>query len=161
MPSWARVFPHQERQCAGQTGAAAYSYVPIPTAEAVTTLGVGRILTEIEAATLSAGQAILARAQEQAARREGLQRVEQMLGWGQEPVETAQAHQALSRTDQVLALLVRGGSPRLAAGAAVLGLVVAVLAFFVGIPVLLLPLILSGSTLSGIAAARHAPTRSY
>jgi hypothetical protein len=89
---------------------------------------------------------MLARAPEQAARHERLQRVEQMLGWGQEPVETAQERHTLSRTDQVLAVLVRGGS-HLAVGAVVLGLVMAVLSFFAGIPVLLLPLILIGPAL--------------
>jgi hypothetical protein len=153
-PGWARVYPHLERQRAGQTGAAAYSYEPIPTAEAVATLGFGRILSEIEVATLATGQAILARAQEQAARSERLQRVEQMLGWGHEPVETARERRPLSYADQMLALLVRGGSRRLTVGAAFLGLVMAVLAFFVGIPVLLLPLIFIAPALS-LAVPQH------
>ncbi len=145
-PCWARVYPHHERQGAGQIGAVAYSYVPIPTAEAVATLGLGRILSEIEAATRAAGQAILARAQEQAARHERLLRVERMLGWGQEPIEAAQPCQRHPRIDQVFVLLARGGG-HVAAGAAVLGMVMAVLCLLLGIPGALLPLALTGLAL--------------
>jgi hypothetical protein len=145
-PCWARVYPHQERQRAGQIGAAAYSYVPIPPSEAVATLGFGRILKEIDAATLAAGQAIFSRAQEQAARHQRLQRVEQMLGWGCESVDATPERRTLSRANQVLALLARSGS-RLALGVVFLGLVMAVLSFFVGLPGLLLPLLFIGPAL--------------
>ncbi len=65
-----------------------------------------------------------------------------MLGWGQEPIETAQPRQTITRIDQVFVLLARGG--HLAAGAAVLGMVMAVLCLLLGIPGALLPLLLAG-----------------
>jgi hypothetical protein len=130
-PCWACVSPHFGRQCSGQTGALAYSYAPVSIAEAVSMLGLGRILSEIEAATRAAGQALLVRAQAQAARHEQLLRVDRMLGWEQEPIEAAPQHQTHIRRDQAFVLLARGGG-HVAASAAVLGIVSAVLCFFLG-----------------------------
>jgi hypothetical protein len=139
----ARVSPHPERQGAGQTGAAACAYVPIPTAEAVSTLGLGRILGEIEAATGVAGQAGVDQAREHAARHERLLRVEQMLGWEQAPVEGAEP---LRLQGGVFAMPIRGGG-YLTTGVVVLGVVMAVLFLNLGMPGAFLPLALAVPTL--------------
>jgi hypothetical protein len=69
-----------------------------------------------------------------------------MLGWEQEPIEAAQQHQTHIRRDQAFVLLARG-SRHMAASAAVLGIVTAVLCFFLGIPGAFLPLVLASPAL--------------
>ncbi len=85
VPCWAQVSPAQQRRLAGQTGAFARSYVLISVAVAVATLGLGRILAQIEVATRTAGQTLLAQAEMQRERQAQLLRVERMLGVEPEP----------------------------------------------------------------------------
>jgi hypothetical protein len=114
-PCWARVYPHEDRQRAGQSGALACSYVPIPMAEAVATLGLERILTQDE-------------------RQARLLRAERALGWEPAPADAPVAAAMPIRTRLVLALLEPGSRARLALGAAFLGLVLILLCLLVGIP---------------------------
>lgn len=140
-PCWARVSPHQDRQCAGQKGPLTCAYVPISTAEAVATVGFAKILAQIEAAARIAGQVLLAEAQAQRDRRQRLLQVERMLGWDPEPDATPALPSAPRGSRVLLALLGRDGHPWLSLSLAILGLIVAMLCFFIAIPHVLLALL--------------------
>ncbi len=128
-PCWARVAPNLERHLAGYSDALACSYVPIPVAEAVKLLGLGRIMAQIETATQIAGQAVLNEARAQEDRRARLLAVERMLGCEPGPVMDQEAPM---RTQVALALLGKGRLAVLAPNAACLGLAVGVLCFLAG-----------------------------
>ncbi len=121
---WARVSPHVERQLAGQTGALACSYVRISIAEAVSLLGFGRIMAQIEAATRETGQALLATAQAQDERQQRLLAVERMLGWAPDPATEPMNRFADARARLVVALVGPGSQGRWIAGAVIFGIVV-------------------------------------
>jgi hypothetical protein len=97
-------------------------------AEAVATLGLGTILDQLEAATQTAGKELIATAQTVKERYERLLQVEGMLGCAPEPVKLAAmpVHARL-----LLTLLGHGGATAL--GAALLGSVVVLLCFFLGV----------------------------
>lgn len=141
-PCWARVYPHAERQRAGETGALACSYVPIPVAEAVAALGLGRILTQIEAATCAVGQSLAAQARAQGERYERLQRVERLLGWEAEPTAEQVDRARAVGTGLVLALLGQGAGARIVLVGAFLGPFVILLGLVIGFPLTLLALVL-------------------
>ncbi|HVC80257.1 MAG TPA: hypothetical protein VNL35_07130 [Chloroflexota bacterium] len=128
-PCWARVAPNLERHLAGYSDALACSYVPVPVAEAVKLLGLGRIMTQIEAATQSAGQAVLNEARFQEDRRARLVAVERMLGCEPHP---AADRETPVRTHVALALLGKGRFAALPPNAACLGLAAGVLCFVAG-----------------------------
>ncbi|MGH2411365.1 MAG: hypothetical protein ACRDGS_13510 [Chloroflexota bacterium] len=138
-PCWARVAPNLERHLAGYSDALACSYVPIPVAEAVKLLGLSRIMTQIEAATQSAGQAVLNEARVQEDRRARLIAVERMLGCEPNPVMDQEPP---VRTQVALALLGKGRLAALAPNAACLGLAVGVLCFLAGFAQALIVLLL-------------------
>ncbi|HVA92420.1 MAG TPA: hypothetical protein VNL71_21570 [Chloroflexota bacterium] len=120
-PCWARVYPHQDRQRAGQSGALACSYVPVPLAEAVAALGLERILAQLETATRAAGQVLLNQAEAQDEREARLLRAERALDGESAPVEAPVAVEMPVRTRLVLALLEPGSRTGLALGAAFVG----------------------------------------
>ncbi len=124
-PCWARVFPADQRRAAGQTGPFACSYVAISVAEAVATLGFGRILGKIEVATRTAVQAMLAQAQAEREREARILSVEQMLGWGLNPADVRLDRTKTARTRLVLLLL---GQDDRVQTAVLLGLLMFVLA---------------------------------
>ena len=138
-PCWARVAPNLERHMAGYSDALACSYVPIPVAEAVKLLGLGRIMTQIEAATQSAGQAVLNEARVQEDRRARLMAVERMLGCEPRP---ATDRETPVRTHLALALLGKGRLAALPPNAACLGLAAGVLCFLAGFAQALIVLLL-------------------
>lgn len=141
-PCWAKVYPHHDRQRAGQKGALACSYVRIGAGEAVAMIGFNRIITQIEVAVARAGAALLAEAQAQNERQERLLRVERMLGWESSPGAPGE----VSVTARACVALMGGGG-RLALGAAGLGLVAIMVGMLIGIPSALLIVVLSGSGL--------------
>ncbi|HXT35905.1 MAG TPA: hypothetical protein VN837_10040, partial [Chloroflexota bacterium] len=120
-PCWARVYPHQDRQRAGQCGALAGSYVPISLAEAVATLGLERILTQLKTATRAAGQVLLNQAEAQDDQEACLLRAERALDWESAPAEAPVAAAMPVRTRLVLALLEPGSRAGLALGVAFVG----------------------------------------
>ncbi|HXT37957.1 MAG TPA: hypothetical protein VN837_20470 [Chloroflexota bacterium] len=138
-PCWARVAPNLERHLAGYSDALACSYVPIPVAEAVKLLGLGRIMTQIEAATQSAGQAVLNEARAQEDRRARLMAVERMLGCESNPDTDPDMP---VRAQLALALLGKGRLAALAPNAACLGLAAGVLCFLAGFAQALIVLLL-------------------
>jgi hypothetical protein len=79
--TWAKVSPHAGRYATGQRGPLAYSYVPIPMADAVAILGFGAIVRELEAVTRSAGSVMLQRAQALQERQAQLVTLERAIGW--------------------------------------------------------------------------------
>ncbi|HXT34873.1 MAG TPA: hypothetical protein VN837_04775 [Chloroflexota bacterium] len=132
-PCWAQVYPHYEREQAGQTGALARSYVPISVAEAVTLLGLERILSQLEAATSRIGQSLALRARAQAARQERLLEVERALGWTREPSAAPKERQPAAITRRAALLLQPGSRGRLAIGSAFMGFVVALICALIGL----------------------------
>ncbi|MGH2346361.1 MAG: hypothetical protein ACRDG4_14135 [Chloroflexota bacterium] len=132
-PCWARVYPHQERLRAGQSGALACSYVPITEAEAVAMLGLGRILAQVEAATGAAGEIVLAQARAQMERQERLLGVERMLGWEPDPVAAPVDQVPAARTRLVVSLLKPGSYVQVTLGSAFLGFVVVLICVLIGI----------------------------
>ena len=122
-PCVARAEPHKERQAAGYSGALACSYVPIPLGEAIAALGFARIVAEIEAATRTAGHALLLEATAQRERRQQLLRIERMLDW--EPDAGADPAVVALPVNTRLAMMLVGQGHRcwLAAGALSLGVV--------------------------------------
>jgi hypothetical protein len=124
LPCWARVLPASQRRVAGQAGPLACSYVGISVAEAVATLGFGRILDRIEGAARTAGQAMLARAQVERERQARILSVEQMLGWGPDPADVRLDRTKTARTRLVLLLLGQDGRVQ---ATVLLGLMVVVL----------------------------------
>jgi len=128
-PRWARAAPNLERHLAGCTGPLSCSYVPVSMAEAVKCLGLDRIVDQLEAATRTAGQAVLNEARTQDERRARLLAVERMFGWEAESeVDPA----AATRAQVALALLGRGSFGSLAPGAVTLGLTTGALYLLVG-----------------------------
>jgi hypothetical protein len=128
-PCWARAAPNLERQLAGCTGPLACSYMTVSMAEAVKCLGLDRIVDQLEAATRTAGQAVLNEAHTQDDRRARLLAVERMFGWETEPeVDPA----AATRVQVALALLGRGSFGSLAPGAVTLGLATGALYLLAG-----------------------------
>ena len=146
-PCWARVAGAPERRRAGQTEALARSYVLISVAEAVATLGFGRILAQIEAATRTAGQALLAQAQVQRERQARLLGVERMLGWEPDPTEAPPDGATAVRTHLLPLLLGQGGLARWAPGAALVALTVILVCLLFGIPQAVLALMVGGGGL--------------
>jgi hypothetical protein len=134
VPCWARVTQAQHRELSGQTGAFSRSYVPISVAEAVSTLGFGWILTQIEVATVRAGQALLAEAETQQERTVHLSRVERMLGVDSESSTTPADFSTPIRRLLVLTLLAPAGQVRLAPAIVLWGIMVILVCFLFGIP---------------------------
>jgi hypothetical protein len=139
-PCWARVSTSHKEQPAQQAGALVQTYMPISVTEAVATLGLGRILTQLELATRTAGQALLAQAQAQRERQAQIRRAEQMLGLEPEPVETV--HDGTRALPELLLLLLVGPAGLLALGGALWALTTLLVCFLVGIPAALLTLLL-------------------
>lgn len=132
-PCWARVYPHQERRQAGHIGALARSYVPISVTEAVTVLGLERILTQLETATSRTGQSLVGQARAHAARQERLLEVERSLGWTRDPIAGPEERSAAAFTRQLVGSLQPGSRGRLAIGSAFLGFVVALICTVIGL----------------------------
>ena len=143
-PCWARVSSAPERQVAGQTGALACSYVAISPAEAVATLGLGRILTQIEVATRTAGQALVAQAQAQRDRQSQLLRAERMLGVDPDPATMpTDCSRPISR--RLALLLLESAKPvRLALAGVLWGFIAILTCFLVGIPQAIPAVLVSG-----------------
>ena len=131
---WAQVYSCPRQQPAGQTEALVRTYVPISVAEAVATLGFGRILAQIEVATRTAGRVLLAEAQAQRERQARLLAVERMLGWEPDPMEAPPEGGTTARTRLVLLLLGQEGSARWAPGAALAALTVILVCLLLGFP---------------------------
>jgi hypothetical protein len=139
-PRWARVSTRPKEQHAEQTGAFVHTYMPISVTEAVATLGLGRILTQLELATRTAGQALLTQAQAQRERQAQIRRAEHMLGYES---ETAQAVHAGTRAlPALLLLLLMGPAGLLALGGVLWALMLVMVCFLFGIPAALLTLLL-------------------
>jgi hypothetical protein len=127
-PRWARVYAAPERQSAGYKGALACSYQAISPAEAVVTLGFGRILTELEVATRRAGQTMVDQMYNQQERRARLAGVEQLLlHVTPEPRRSWAAHITLKLLDSSLAL------DRLLLGGVIWAMLLLLLSFLVGL----------------------------
>ncbi|HVC80253.1 MAG TPA: hypothetical protein VNL35_07110 [Chloroflexota bacterium] len=141
---WARVSPCPERRVSDRTDALACAYEPITVVEAVKLLGLGTILTHIEAATDTVSKAVLAEAQAQSDRQARLLAVERMLGWDTDPPAP---QEPAMRTRMVLILLGYGSPGRLVVGTACLGLMVAMLCLVVGIFLGLIALTFGGTCL--------------
>jgi hypothetical protein len=118
--------------------------VAISPAEAVATLGLGRILTQIEVATRTAGQALVAQAQAQRERQAQLLRAERMLGVDPEPPTTRQDCSRPIRRSLVLLLLEPTGPVRLALAGVLWGFVAILTCFLFGIPQAVLAVLVSG-----------------
>lgn len=146
VPCWARVCRHQEREHAGLNGAHACAYTPVSTAEAVTTLGFGRILSQIESRAHAAGKALLVEAEEQDAREQRVLQMERMLGWAPDSARPGNAGRPI-RARVVFALLEDGRGKRLAGAAGLLGAVVAALSLVIGTPHAFLVLLVAGPAL--------------
>lgn len=153
--AWARIAPHRERQLAGETGALACGYVVISTAEAVAALGFGRILDQIEAATRSAGTALLAEAKSQKERQVQLARVERMLGWDSDPSCASYEAALPAATRLLLSLAGQGGRNWVVWAAMILGVIVLMLCLLIGIPHILLALVPAGP---GLFIWKHGQT---
>jgi hypothetical protein len=130
-PCWARVAPNLERHLAGCSGALACSYVPVSMAEAVKLVGLDRIMDQMEAATRTAGQAVLNEARVQEDRRARLLAVERMFGWEADP--GADPETTSMRTQLALAVLGRGSLGSLAPSAVSLGLATGAFYLFAGL----------------------------
>jgi len=146
-PGWVRVYPHHERLRAGQIGALAHSYVSISVAEAVATLGLGRILAQVEAATRAAGQVLLTQSRAQRERKERLLCVERMLGWDLDPAAEPLDPTLAARSRLALALLKPASRVRPALGLAFLGCMVVLICFLTGISQAMIGLVAAGSCL--------------
>ena len=133
-PRWARVYTCHAQQPAGQADAPVRTYVPISVAEAVATLGLGRILAQIEAATRATGRALLAEVQTQRERQARLLGVERMLGWEPDPMEAPPNGATAAGMRLVLLALGQGGFARWAPGAALVALTVILVPLLLGIP---------------------------
>jgi hypothetical protein len=144
-PRWARVFTCRKQQQAGQVEVLARTYEPISVAEAVATLGFGRILSQIEVATRTAGQALLEQEQSQRERRARLLRVERMLGW--EPDHEKTPDRGTGARTRLALLLGEAGSTQWAPGAALVALAVILVSLLFGIPQAVLALIVGGGGL--------------
>jgi hypothetical protein len=147
-PCWARVYPHHDRQLAGQIGALACSYMRMPVAEAVAILGLETILDHLEAATRATGRAVLDQAAVQARRQAQVLKAEQVLGWGAELPAEARTRTTPLLTRLALALVGEVRQERLVLGTAYLGLL-AILLCLLGI----LPELLTALTLAGVCLA--------
>ena len=144
VPCWAQVSPAQQRRLAGQTGLFARSYVLISVAEAVTTLGFGRILAHLEVATRTAGQTLLTQAEVQRERQAQLLRVERMLGVEPEPPQPpADCAWALP----VRLLLCPSGFGGLALSGVLWGIMAILVCVLFGIPQAVLGVVLRGAGL--------------
>ncbi|HWE64035.1 MAG TPA: hypothetical protein VHB98_20155 [Chloroflexota bacterium] len=139
-PRWARVYTHHQQQPAGQAEALVRTYVPISVTEAVATLGLGRILTQIEVATRTAGRALEAQAHAQRERQAQLWRAERMLGCAPEPAAALPDRTRALPTRLLLLLL--GPAALLAAGGALWGFAVVLVSSFFGLPEAVLALLL-------------------
>jgi hypothetical protein len=154
-PRWARVYTYHKQQPPGQAGALVHTYVPTSATEAVATLGLGRILTQIELATRTAGRALLAQAQAQRERQAQIWRAERTLGWEPEPAHAA--HAGARALPTLLLLLLLGPACLLALGGALLGLAAVMVCFFFGLPAAVLTFLLGGVGL--LVWRRHHVTR--
>jgi hypothetical protein len=143
-PCWARVYPHNDRRLAGQSGAMACSYVPIPVAEAVALLGLETILTQLETATRAAGRSLLDNAAVQALRWTQVARAEHTLGWGANPPVEVPAP-TLSLCSRLA--LVLASQERLVLGTAYLALLAILLCLLGVLPELLAALSLGAAGL--------------
>jgi hypothetical protein len=130
-PRWARVSPALERQQAQQTGSLACSYVIISAAEAITMLGFGRILSQLTAATRSAGQALATQAQNQRDRQAQLMQTERQLGVVPELAAISLGDSQAIFTCLVLALLQPINLTRFALAGAIWVLLVILASFLV------------------------------
>jgi hypothetical protein len=139
-PRWARVSTDHKQHLPEQAEALVHTYVPISVAEAVATLGLGGILTQIELATRTAGQALLAQAQAQRERQVQIRRGERMLGYEPEPADAMPAGTRSLPT--LLLLLLVGPAGLLALGGALWALTAVLVCFLFGIPGALLTLLL-------------------
>jgi hypothetical protein len=157
-PTWARVYPHLGRHEAGQTGALAQSYVPITTAEAVATLGIRTIVSEIENAVRMAGSALRAQAECLNRRKEGLEEMERALGWDDSLLMMAPADGAM-RLERWLALMLlgRGGGTGRILSTGLVGILITLLCLLFN-PVLLwiaLPSTIVGVLICALLACWH------
>lgn len=131
-PCWARVSRQVERESRGYSGPLACRYEPISLEAAVATLGLERILAQIEAATREAGAAVLAEARCQEERGAQLLRVERMPGCQADPAP--EAPRSLS-IPLLLSLATRRGV--WLAVATCLALLIVPLCFLFNLPVIL------------------------
>jgi hypothetical protein len=147
VPCWARVSLHPERQASGQIGALAQRYVPVTTAEAVATLGMGTIISAIEHAVRAAGSDMRAQAERLNRRHEELVIMEHTLGWhDDQPSALPTAEAGVSSSWVAMLLIGRAGRPGRVLGAGFVGIFVTLLCLLFN-PVLLfiaLPLIVAG-----------------
>jgi hypothetical protein len=119
---FARVAPHPERHGAGEVGALACSYIPISVGEAISLLGFGQIMDQIEATTRQTGEMLLTQARLLGERQTRLLGAERMLGW--EPDPAAAPHWATTACAWLLvAVLGPDCRVRLIVGLVFLGIV--------------------------------------
>jgi hypothetical protein len=141
-PCWARVTTLLAQLSEGQEETCVHTCVSISTADAVATLGLGRILTQLELATRTAGQALLAEAQAQQERRAQLRRAERMLGWAPEPASSVCTGERAVPT--LLLLLLLGPAGLVALGGTLWGLLTVMVCLLLGIPAAVLTMLLGG-----------------